>query len=192
MRREHLTDEQIQAYLDAAQSRAEGYYGQVHAESHLQECLLCRQTLVDYQQVFSALDDCPEPQLSSGFTEGVVNRLQAQGQVSENRQSLLAAILAPLIALMTMVFTLDLPALFTRLLFRMDEEFVFWKTVSSAYASLAYRPVDLTADWSIFERLVNTITAHPEQGAIALVVAGIVTAFMAIERLAARAEFRRT
>jgi hypothetical protein len=69
MNDQHLTDDQIQGYLD----RSIGQPGLI--EAHLESCPRCRQALVDYEALYSGLNLEPELGLSANFADSVLAKI---------------------------------------------------------------------------------------------------------------------
>ncbi len=76
MQLQHLTDEEIQDYLDGNLS------GDVASLilQHLEVCHRCREAVKQYQSVYIQLEDDKGFQLSKGFARSVVNKLPAEGE----------------------------------------------------------------------------------------------------------------
>lgn len=72
----HLTDEEIQNYLDGNLSRDIALL----TERHLETCPLCRETVKQYQGVYAGLDEEKGFELSKGFAKSVVKMLPPQGE----------------------------------------------------------------------------------------------------------------
>ncbi|MCK4574736.1 MAG: hypothetical protein KAU36_10195 [candidate division Zixibacteria bacterium] len=68
---EHLSDKQVQAYLDA------GCPGGSEVSDHLDVCRECRKLVSEYQAVFSALGDETEFALSEKFTDATMAKIKA-------------------------------------------------------------------------------------------------------------------
>jgi hypothetical protein len=76
MQLEHLTDEEIQDYLD------ENLSGKITllVRQHLEGCHRCREALKQYQSVYVGLEDEKGFELSKVFARSVVNKLPAEGE----------------------------------------------------------------------------------------------------------------
>jgi len=74
MQLKHLTDEEIQDFLDGNLSEEIT----VSIRRHLEGCALCRQTVKQYQSVYSGLGREEGFELSKGFAKSVVKMLPAQ------------------------------------------------------------------------------------------------------------------
>ena len=72
----HLTDEEIQNYLDGNLSREIALL----TERHLEPCPLCREAVKQYQGVYAGLDQEKGLELSKGFAKSVVKMLPPQGE----------------------------------------------------------------------------------------------------------------
>ncbi len=76
MQLKHLTDEEIQNYLDGNLSREIALL----TERHLETCALCREAVKQYQGVYAGLDEEKGFDLSKGFAKSVVKMLPPQGE----------------------------------------------------------------------------------------------------------------
>jgi len=76
MQLKHLTDLEIQDFLDGNLSREIALV----TERHLETCPLCRQAVKQYQSVYAGLDQDKGFELSKGFAKSVVKMLPAQGE----------------------------------------------------------------------------------------------------------------
>jgi hypothetical protein len=76
MQLKHLTDEEIQEYLDGNLS------GDVALliQEHIQACPLCREAVKQYQSVYVGLEDEKGFELPRGFAKSVVNKLPAEAE----------------------------------------------------------------------------------------------------------------
>jgi len=70
MSTQHLTDEIIQEYLDGGVPHLEAAI-----RSHLQSCGRCRRRLAQYEQLYVALDEEVDFQLSENFAENLLSRI---------------------------------------------------------------------------------------------------------------------
>ena len=69
MTNQHLSDEQIQAFLDGTAVEPAAF------EAHLDACPRCRAAVEEYRHLFSALGAVPEPVLAPEFADSVMARL---------------------------------------------------------------------------------------------------------------------
>ena len=74
MQLKHLTDEEIQNYLDGNLSREIDLL----TKRHLETCPLCREAVKQYQDVYAGLDQDKGFDLSKGFAKSVVKILPEQ------------------------------------------------------------------------------------------------------------------
>ena len=74
MQLKHLTDEEIQDFLDGNLSEDVT----LSIRRHLESCTLCRQTVKKYQSVYSGLDREEGFELSKGFAKSIVKMLPEQ------------------------------------------------------------------------------------------------------------------
>lgn len=101
MQLEHLTDEEIQDYLDENLSEKITLL----VRQHLEECHRCREALKQYQSVYVGLEDEKGFELSKVFARSVVNKLPAEGE-AKSYLSLLNIFLALLGAAISIGITL--------------------------------------------------------------------------------------
>lgn len=76
MQLQHLTDEEIQDYLDGNLSEDNALL----ARQHLETCPLCRKAVKQYQSIYVRLEDDQGFELSKGFARSVVNKLPAEAE----------------------------------------------------------------------------------------------------------------
>ena len=70
---DHLTEEQIQSYLDKLESQ-----DVESIEEHLQTCPSCIKNVEDYKMIYLALGTSPFPALSKSFSEQVILKITGQ------------------------------------------------------------------------------------------------------------------
>jgi hypothetical protein len=75
----HLSDEQIQKYLDKNNS-----LNRTDIEKHLKTCDSCQKNLMIYKQLYSGLTDETGFMLSANFSESVVSRIKKKEEKSKN------------------------------------------------------------------------------------------------------------
>ena len=75
----HLSDEQIQKYLDKDHS-----LNKADIEKHLKTCDSCQQNVIVYKQLYTNLADETGFMLSANFSESVVNRIRKKEEKSKN------------------------------------------------------------------------------------------------------------
>ena len=76
MQLKHLTDQEIQSYLDGNLSSEIA----ILTKRHLETCPLCREAVKQYQGVYAGLDEDKGFDLSKGFAKSVVKMLPPQGE----------------------------------------------------------------------------------------------------------------
>ncbi|MGH2605306.1 MAG: anti-sigma factor family protein, partial [Anaerolineales bacterium] len=77
-RLDHLTDEDLQSYLDGELEATQ--VGR--ATAHLRTCLTCQERAHVSQGVFQALRDLPEARLQRDLAPGVLNRIRPTGEAA--------------------------------------------------------------------------------------------------------------
>jgi hypothetical protein len=70
---DHLTEEQIQLYLDKQEFKDMGLI-----DEHLQSCVSCIKSVEHYKMIYKALGASPFPALSKGFSEQVILKISGQ------------------------------------------------------------------------------------------------------------------
>lgn len=109
----HLTDEEIQEYLDGNLSRQK----RIFAEAHLKTCELCQVTLKQYQSLYVGLKQDQVFDLPKTFAKSIVAKLPPAEKAKSgfNYSDILLGILATLITAFTTLHFLDLGLLGKRL-----------------------------------------------------------------------------
>jgi hypothetical protein len=80
MQLKHLTDEEIQDYLDGNLSRETT----LQVKKHLQVCRRCREALKLYRSLYVGLEDDAGFELSKGFAKAVIRRLPAEAEAESH------------------------------------------------------------------------------------------------------------
>ncbi len=108
----HLTDDDLQAFLDGSIPEAAGI------NKHLSDCPACRLALQQYRALYAALAYDPTPALSDGFAERVLAELPVEQDLTAKRRPHLAVIgdwAIPAMALVVITavacYFVDLPTL---------------------------------------------------------------------------------
>ena len=73
----HLTDEQIQAFLDSNQNPDSA------TTYHVQECQLCRERVQEYKSLYRELNRPPALKLSKGFEDTILKKVGLLPQTSQ-------------------------------------------------------------------------------------------------------------
>jgi hypothetical protein len=76
----HMTDEEIQAYLDAPSGKADA-----GVRNHLGKCLECSKVLADYRALYSSLADDAAFEVPKGLAGAVLSRLRLQRKQPRQR-----------------------------------------------------------------------------------------------------------
>jgi predicted anti-sigma-YlaC factor YlaD len=110
---EHLTDAQIQDYLDGNMSPDE----QRHLCEHTDMCEGCRNNLLSYQQLYRNLKDDRDIVLSRMFTKNVLAlaKKESMGEVHIKLTSVFLIFFGVIVALNTVMYYYDFGALFNHL-----------------------------------------------------------------------------
>ncbi|KPJ48628.1 MAG: hypothetical protein AMJ41_04570 [candidate division Zixibacteria bacterium DG_27] len=77
----HLTDEELQSYLDSDFTEDREWI-----QSHLQVCEHCREELVQYQQLYFGLSEDVGFELSPEFAESVISRIPEPAALARQRR----------------------------------------------------------------------------------------------------------
>jgi len=109
----HLTDEEIQEYLDGNLS----HQSRVFTEAHLETCEFCQAALKQYQSLYVGLNQDQGFDLPRTFAKSVVAKLPLAQKTKSgfNYSDILLGILAILITAFTSLYYLDLGSLGKRL-----------------------------------------------------------------------------
>lgn len=109
----HLTDDEIQDYLDGNLSRQ----GRIFLEAHLETCELCQATLKQYQSLYVGLRQDKGFDLPRTFAKSVVAKLPLAQKTESgfNYSDILLGILAILITAFASLYYMDLGSLGERL-----------------------------------------------------------------------------
>ena len=99
----HLTDDEIQKYLDK-DSSVDNY----EIKSHLQNCKQCRQSMILYKKLYSGLADDTGFLLSANFSHTVISQLESK---SRNNTKIFEGLLVSI----AVVISLGLTIYFTNL-----------------------------------------------------------------------------
>lgn len=73
----HLTDDEIQEYLDGNLSQENALW----VKKHLETCPLCQEALQQYQGLYVGLKNDKGFDLSKGFAKSVIKKLPAEGEM---------------------------------------------------------------------------------------------------------------
>ena len=104
----HLTDEEIQNYLDGNTSQQD-----IIVEDHLGTCGYCQNILKQYQSLYVGLKDDQSFKLSSSFAKSIISKLWAEPLVKPrfNYSDILLMVAGIIIALGTTLYYVDLKPL---------------------------------------------------------------------------------
>lgn len=110
---EHLTDSQIQDYLDGNMSPDQ----QKSLCEHTDTCESCRNNLLSYQQLYHNLEDDRDVVLSRVFTKNVlmIAKKESMGEVHIKLTSVFLIFFGVIVALNTVMYFYDFGALFNHL-----------------------------------------------------------------------------
>ncbi|MCK4224599.1 MAG: zf-HC2 domain-containing protein, partial [candidate division Zixibacteria bacterium] len=109
----HLTDEEIQEYLDGNLSHQK----RIFLEAHLKTCELCQAALKQYQSLYVGLKQDQVFDLPKSFAKSIVAKLPMAEKAKSgfNYSDILLGILATIITALTASYYLDLGSLGRRL-----------------------------------------------------------------------------
>jgi len=157
MRLKHISDTELQEYLDRKMRRVEDSAADLLATEHLSNCPYCRETLREYEELYASIELCPQPALAEGFTSRVMARLP-EYTPRQSKYALPAGILGPIAAIITLLLTIDLkPALGNISAVSMK----YFTTLLSWWSSLSFQSLprpDLSIDLSFFQKLQSAFT----------------------------------
>lgn len=108
----HMTDDEIQAYLETGTSALDQVF-----DSHLMECRSCRERVESYRAMFGALGEERGFELSPGFAEAVTARIAVEQAAGAKRrwQGILWSLLGVMASFAAMAVFMDLGAFWNRL-----------------------------------------------------------------------------
>lgn len=108
----HLTDNQLQDYLDGNIRESDAL------TAHVQSCPQCRRALETYAHIYMAIEKNPIPELSPGFVDDVMARLPEKTPVAETAlagrfrvRDSVVTFAVMIVAVAVAVYYLDLPVL---------------------------------------------------------------------------------
>jgi hypothetical protein len=106
MQLKHLTDEEIQDFLDGNLTHKRAAL----AERHLETCSRCREALRQYQSLYVKLGDERGFELSKGFARSVIGRLPTEGETESRFRflNLFLAILGFVVCVGALIYYADL------------------------------------------------------------------------------------
>jgi len=130
----HLTDEEIQDYLDGNLS----HQSRIFLEAHLKTCEFCQVALKQYQSLYVELKQDQVFDLPKTFAKSVVAKLPMieKAKSGFNYSDILLGILAILITAFTSIYYLDLGSLGKRLTHIPLPQFEFATTLVEAAKGL--------------------------------------------------------
>ena len=102
----HLTDDQIQGYLDGALDKERDTVA-----AHLQTCPVCRKALIQYETLYQDLKDDTEFDLPADFASNVIAGMQEQSVSSKFLSSVWAYVAGLLITAAGICYFVDLTPL---------------------------------------------------------------------------------
>ena len=110
---DHLSDEQFQEYLDGVAAASE------LIERHLRDCPNCREALVVYKKLYTAIEQEPVPTLPIDFAEKIMARLPEMNAAPESKslfgrfrvRDSFAALLGLAAVIIGAIMFIDLPSL---------------------------------------------------------------------------------
>ena len=105
MRIVHLTEEQIFEYLDD-QRRGYGRHYESYRR-HLRWCNHCRTEAADYEALYADIGECTVSELSDNFTSKVMAQVKTVPGPTERRVSMWVSLVAPLVALGSVLYLVD-------------------------------------------------------------------------------------
>lgn len=130
----HLTDEQIQQYLDNGPDAIEH-----SAEKHLEACDRCQMTLKEYQLLYNRLGRETETLLSPNFTSATMARIEALAEPAAGLSRPMRAfvVLGVLSCLLTIWYTINIKSLLNTLSSFLLGQNVVESTVGSSLKTIS-------------------------------------------------------
>jgi hypothetical protein len=168
MQLEHLTDEEIQDYLDGNLSQETT----LQVREHLQVCRRCRETLKHYESLYVGLEDDTGFELSKGFAKAVIRRLPAQAEAKTH-----AGVLNVLLMVLGVAVSLGMTLYFIDL-----------KPLAQALSDLLPGPELGTGLLDLVEGLLVGLNGNVEFLAIALLIFFLVAG---LDRLVFQPKYKR-
>lgn len=155
MQHHHLTDDEVQSYLDNPSSTEK-----FQIESHIENCTRCERLLLHYKNIFESLEIDPNFRLPKSFAKTVASKVFDQGTpLFTPRTELLMIITGVLMVLGAMIFFVDL------------------KPIAQSLQKMTLQKIDIIGP--IVEPLKNLLAGL--NGSVALLpFAGLALAFVAI------------
>ena len=140
----HLTDEQLNEYLDEATTE------RVQIEAHLSSCDECAARLSTLQNLFTELDSLPELELTRNLAAPFTLRPSLPAQLPKFLT--LTAILQTAVALAALIIAIPFvsallpqiePPSFTNLFFQIQSQWTAWLDQLSTFALPTFQPINL-------------------------------------------------
>jgi hypothetical protein len=106
MQLKHLTDDDIQEYLDGNLSEEKT----LSIQNHLKTCPTCRDALKQYQDLYVGLQDDKKFELSRGFAKSVLKKLPAESEARSKHSlvNILLAVVGIIVTVGVMQYYVDL------------------------------------------------------------------------------------
>ncbi len=116
MRLGHLSDHEIQEYLDRTRLD-KGFSKQMLSEKeHIDNCMYCQEAVREYEELYETIACCPEPELSPDFTQSVMLHLPVQSEADGILSHTLMPVFSSIVGLVALLLTIDIKPLLGRVL----------------------------------------------------------------------------
>lgn len=143
----HLTDDQIQNYLDNNQLEGE-------LKSHLTDCELCRLNLKAYQKLFNVLNTESLPELSQDFIQSTIKRIE---NPNERKWSIFENIIIAIMFSISLLISIYF--------------------LGNSNVLTVFKEIDFSFMASVFDRIINALSPTYIYLIAALLIAFMVEAF---------------
>ncbi|HUV30343.1 MAG TPA: hypothetical protein VMY05_04525 [Acidobacteriota bacterium] len=191
MRVGHVTEEEIQAYLDERRRSGRPSVASLLAEGHFDGCVVCRETLRDYEYLYKAIPTIPEPSLSPDFTNRVASRLEQPVQVSERLWDSLGTIVSPFAAIIALLLSGNIAPQLGHVVLVVLRAYFSAKVWWSGFALPGFSVPDISIDLNILSSLNAFVASNAETGVFALFVCVTLLAYSTVDRLVFRRAYER-
>jgi hypothetical protein len=183
MRIGHMTDHELQGYLDQMKRDSWKMSDHLLVEKHLQVCSVCREAAEDYEDLGSMIEACPIPSLSPGFTNRVMSKLPRTNPASEYSYHWLVAVLSPIAAVITLLLRVDMQPLWGRAVALAFNQFYGLKLWLGTLSIPAFPSFPVSPDLGFLQSQLSLLTESSGTGVLISLVCVALLLFATIENL---------